>query len=64
MELHPKILEKDGKPAFVVLAYEEYTALLSALEDAMDGLLARDAEKAAIGQPTYTPDEIRKALGL
>ena len=64
MELHPKILEKDGKPAFVVLAYEEYVALTQALEDAMDSLLLREAKAGAKGKPTYTADEVRKALGL
>jgi hypothetical protein len=64
MELHPQILEKDGKPAFVVLAYEEYVALTQALEDAMDSLLLREAKAEAKGRPTYTPDQVRKALGL
>lgn len=64
MELHPQILEKDGKPAFVVLAYDEYVALRQALEDAMDSLLLREAKAEAKGKPTFTPDEVRKALGL
>ena len=40
IELHPEILEKNGKKEFVILTYEEFVAIQEALED---------ADKAGIG---------------
>lgn len=34
IELHPEIVEKDGKKQFVILPYEEFVAIEQALADA------------------------------
>lgn len=45
IELHPKIIEKDGKKQFVVLTYEEFLAIEEALADAEDLSELRAAKK-------------------
>ena len=60
-ELHPQILEKDGKPSFVVLPYEEYVALGEELEDLRDSRAIRDAAKADRAEKTLPLPDIRAA---
>jgi PHD/YefM family antitoxin component YafN of YafNO toxin-antitoxin module len=47
--LHPNILERDGKKAFVVLPYEEYQLVQEELDDFEDlkALRAATAEERA-----------------
>jgi hypothetical protein len=45
IELHPEIIEKDGKKQFVVLTYEEFLAIKEALADAEDLTDLRVAKK-------------------
>ena len=45
IELHPEIIEKDGKKQFVLLPYEEYLAIEEALADAEDLSALRDGKK-------------------
>lgn len=54
IELHPEILEKNGKKEFVILTYEEFVAIQEALEDAEDlrdlrSAKLENADKAGIG---------------
>lgn len=50
------ILEKNGKPVFAVLPYEEYEALLELAEDADDAaVLARFAKRYARGKEETVP---------
>ena len=54
IELHPEIIEKDGKKQFVILPYEEFVAVEQALADAEDLAALRAAKKeehAAPGVP-------------
>ncbi len=54
-----QILEKNGKPAFAVLPYDEYKALLEVAEDADDvAVLARFAERYAKGEEETVPAEV------
>jgi hypothetical protein len=46
MKLHPSFIEKDGKREFVVLPYEEFTALQELLEDVEDLLILRQAKQS------------------
>jgi PHD/YefM family antitoxin component YafN of YafNO toxin-antitoxin module len=64
MKLHPKILESDGKPVFVVLPHDEYVALKEALEDALDSLALREARERSKGQRRYTTDEVKAMFGI
>lgn len=64
IELHPEILEKDGKKQFVILTYEEFAAIEEALADAEDLAELRDAkseEHDALGVPL---EEVVDELGL
>jgi hypothetical protein len=61
-KLHKQILEQDGKPAFVVLPYEEFTALEEEIEDLRDSRAIRDAAKRDAGKPKLTLEEMRARL--
>jgi len=64
MDLHPQILEKDGKPAFVILPYEEFIGLTDALEDALDVIAIREADADNRDKPVRTLDDIKKKYGI
>lgn len=54
-----QILEKNGKPAFAVLPYDEYKALLEVAEDADDVVaLARFAKRYAKGDEDTVPAKV------
>ena len=63
LKLHPEFLEKNGKKEFVVLTYEEFTALQEVLEDAQDLLTLRTAKAAEGDSPTLSLDELKAELG-
>ncbi len=63
LKLHPEFLEKNGKKEFVVLTYEEFTALQEVLEDAQDLLTLRAAKEAEGDSPTLSLDELKAELG-
>ena len=54
LELHPNILEKEGKKEFVVLPYEEFLALQQILTDAQDLIDLREAKDAEQHAPSKT----------
>jgi hypothetical protein len=64
MDLHPQILEKDGKPAFVILPYEEFVGLTDALEDALDVIALREAAAEQGSKPGRSLDDIKKKYGI
>ncbi|CAK0757188.1 Type II toxin-antitoxin system Phd/YefM family antitoxin [Gammaproteobacteria bacterium] len=64
LELHPNILEKEGKKEFVVLPYEEFLALQQILADAQDLIDLREAKNAERHAPSLTFNEVRQQLGL
>lgn len=64
MELHPKILEKDGKEEFVILPYEEFERIEQELSDYNDLRELRDARHAEINAATQTLADVRNALGI
>lgn len=54
MELHPQVIEKEGKKEFVVLPYEEFKALEETMhdyEDLRDLREAKEASKSQVGVP-------------
>lgn len=64
VELHPQILQKDGRNEFVVLPYEEFERLREMIEDYED---LRDLQEAVAEErtvPTLTLEETRARLGL
>lgn len=64
IELHPEILEKDGKKQFVILPYEEFQAIEEALADAEDLIALRDAKKEEQDSPTISLEDAIEELGL
>jgi hypothetical protein len=64
IELHPEILEKDGKKQFVILPYEEFVAIEQALADAADLVTLRAAKKEEHAAPTIPLEEVVDDLGL
>ncbi len=64
IDLHPKILKKNGRNEFVVLPYEEFVALEEWIADAQD-LLELEAAKREEGHLPRVPlERIEKDLGL
>ena len=64
IELHPEILKKDGKDEFVVLPYEEFTALRGLLHDYEDLLDLRTAKKEQENEPSVPLQDVKKEFGL
>jgi hypothetical protein len=64
IELHPEIVEKDGKKQFVILKYEEFVAIQQALADADDLAALRAAKKDEHDAPTIPLDQVVEELGL
>jgi hypothetical protein len=64
LELHPNILEKEGKKEFVVLPYEEFLALQQILMDTQDLMDLREAKDAEQHAPSMTFNEVKRQLGL
>lgn len=62
--VHPNILERDGKKAFVVLRYEEFAAMEEELQDYEDLKALRAAKAEEANAPTISLLEARKELGL
>ena len=64
IELHPEVLKKNGKNEFVVLPYEEYTALQELIEDYEDLLDLRAAKKEDGSKRSIPFAEVKAELGL
>ena len=64
IELHPEIIEKDGKKQFVVLTYEEFLAIKEALADADDLTELRAAKEEESDAPTTSLDQVVKEFDL
>jgi hypothetical protein len=64
IELHPEILEKDGKKQFVILTYEEFVAIEQALADAEDLAALRVAKKDEHDAPSVLLGQVVDELGI
>jgi hypothetical protein len=64
IELHPEILEKDGKKQFVILTYEEFSAIQEALAAAEDLAALRTAKKEEGKSPSVPLENVLDDLGL
>ena len=64
IELHPQILENNGKRQFAVLPYDEFIALQEILADAQDLLDLREANKAEGQAETMSLEGVKALLGL
>ena len=63
MELHPKILEKDGKKEFVILSYEEFERIENELKDYEDLRDLREAKQAEQNAETRSLADVRNEMG-
>jgi hypothetical protein len=64
MALHPSVLERDGKKAFVVLPYEEFVMLEEELQEYYDLKELRAAKAEEAEAPTVPLSEVKRELGL
>ncbi len=63
-QLHPRYLEKHGKPEFVILSVEEYESLKAYLEDMEDLLELRTVRREEAQAPTVSLETVKEELGL
>jgi PHD/YefM family antitoxin component YafN of YafNO toxin-antitoxin module len=63
IELHPQIIEKDGKKEFAVLPYDEFVRVQEELEDYEDLRQLREAKEQDKEAPAITLAELKKELG-
>jgi hypothetical protein len=64
MELHPQIIEKEGKKEFVVLPYEEFMVLEEAMNDYEDLKDLREEKESSKKQPGVPLDKVISDLEL
>ena len=64
IEVHPNILERNGKKEFAVLPYEEFEILMEALVDYEDLRELREAKESEDGHLGTPLSEVRKELGI
>lgn len=62
--IHPNILERDGKKAFVILPYEEFVMLEEELQDFEDLKMLRAAKAEQSDAPAISLSDAKKELGL
>ncbi len=63
IELHPQVIEKDGKKEFAVLPYDEFVRVQEELEDYEDLRQLREAQEHDKEAPAITLAELKKDLG-
>ncbi|CAN5720858.1 MAG: type II toxin-antitoxin system Phd/YefM family antitoxin [Gammaproteobacteria bacterium] len=63
IELHPQVIEKDGKKEFAVLPYDEFVRVQEELEDYEDLRQLREAKEQDKEALAITLAELKKELG-
>ena len=64
IELHPNFLEKDGKKAFAILPFDEFTKIQEALEDLEDLKTLRRAKIEQANEPTVSLEQAKELLDI
>lgn len=62
--LSKQIISQNGKPAFVVVPYDDYMKYETNLEDTIDSLLIKKLRERNAGKKGYSADEAKKLIGL
>jgi PHD/YefM family antitoxin component YafN of YafNO toxin-antitoxin module len=62
INIHPNILEKNGKKQFAILPYSEFIKIQNELEDYEDLKLLRQAKRKEADSPTLSMDEAKARL--
>lgn len=63
MNIHPQIIEKEGRKEFVVIPYEEFILMQEALEDYEDLRALCDEKSISHDEPTRSLDDILNEMG-
>ncbi|MDP2902748.1 MAG: hypothetical protein Q8N96_06530 [Methylovulum sp.] len=64
MELHPQLIEKEGRKEFVVLPFNEFQALTELMNDYEDLMDLRAAKEEAKGEQPVSLASAIAELGL
>jgi len=64
MELHPQLIEKEGRKEFVVLPFSEFQALTELMHDYEDLIDLRAAKEEAKGEQSVSLASAITELGL
>ena len=62
--IHPNVLERDGKKAFVILPYEEFAMMEEELQKYEDIKALRAAKAEEADAPSISLLDVKKELGL
>lgn len=62
MNMHPQIIEKEGKKEFVLLPYEEFLILQKSFEDYEDIRTLQAEKKKAFLEPTKSLDAVLREI--
>ena len=62
--IHPNVLERDGKKAFVVLPYEEFVMIEEELQEYEDLKELRAAKAVEASESSVSLHDVKKELGL
>ena len=62
VNIHPNILEKNGKKQFAIFPYNEFVKMRNELEDYEDLKLLRQAKRKEANSPTISMDEAKDHL--
>lgn len=64
MQLHPQMIEKEGRKEFVVLPFEEYQKLTELLQDYEDLKELREAKQASQGEKGISLAQVMSEFGM
>lgn len=62
MNLHPQVIEKEGRKEFVILPYEEFMKLQEALEDYEDLRDLRNAKAESAAEEAISLNEAKRMV--
>ena len=64
MELHPQVIEKNGKKEFVILPYDDFLKIQEELESYDDLRMLREAKEKEGNSSTISLDQAKKELNI
>ena len=64
MELHPQVIEKEGKNEFVILPFNEYQALTELMHDYEDLRDLREAKETSKGEKSIPIEQAISELEI
>jgi hypothetical protein len=64
LKIKPEFPVKNGRREVMILTARDFDRVIEALKDAEDLRILREARRRNAKSPTYTPDEVKRRLGL